>query len=69
MLQLIYNDVREIVLSPTYRSMRDLNLVAHNVSQVADSYFDAIPGSRQTSTDIRDVAMRAILVLQDKLYI
>jgi hypothetical protein len=69
MLQLIYNDVREIVLSATYRSMRDLRLIAHDVAQVPDSYFDVVPGSRQTTIDIRDVALRAILVLQDKLYI
>lgn len=68
-LQIIYNDIRDLVLSPVYRAMRDLQYLEFGTAPVPQSYFDAFPGSHEVLESVRDVTERAISLLADKLHI
>jgi hypothetical protein len=67
-LQIIFNEIREIVISPIYRTMRDSRLVIKDVAVVPASYYDAIEGARDVSQDVLDLARRVVLVLQESIH-
>jgi hypothetical protein len=66
-LQIIFNDVREIVFSPTYRTMCEMYLVIKDVALVPTSYYDAVEGAREISEDVIDLVKRVIDLLQENV--
>jgi hypothetical protein len=66
-LQFIFNDIRDVVISPVYRAMREWNLVVRDVAVVPSSYYDAVEGARETSIDIMELARRVVHVLQESI--
>lgn len=68
-LQIVFNDVREIVFSPTYRAMCDRQLVIKHAALVPETYFDAVEGARELSETVLDLAERVIDILLDNITI
>jgi hypothetical protein len=66
-LQIAFNDIREIVVSPIYRRMRELHIVIKDVAFVPSSHYDAIEGAEEFSRSIVDLARRIMGVLQESL--
>jgi hypothetical protein len=66
-LQIAFNDIREIVVSPVYRRMRELHIVIKDVAFVPSSHYDAIEGAEEFSRSIVDLARRIMGVLQESL--
>jgi hypothetical protein len=66
-LQIIFNDTRELVISPAYRAMRELHFVVKDAEIVPRSYHDAVEGTRKISEDVLDLAKRVVYVLQDSI--
>jgi hypothetical protein len=67
-LQIIFNDIRDIVVSPSYRAMRESLFILPDVAVVPYVYYNAIENSREMSKDIRDLAKRVLYVLQESLH-
>jgi hypothetical protein len=66
-LQIIFNDIREVVVSPVYRAMRELHPVLKDVALGPVSLDDAIEGAGEVSKTISDLTRRVISVLQESL--
>jgi hypothetical protein len=66
-LQIIYNDIREVVLSPTYSTMRELLLVVKDPAVVPRSYYDAVEDAAEVSSTILDLTRRITDVLRESL--
>lgn len=66
-LQLIYNDIRDVVVSPTYHAMRELHLVIKDVTVLPSGYYDAVEGADRTSEAILDLAQRTMVILRDNI--
>jgi hypothetical protein len=54
-LQIIFNDIREIVVSPVYRTMREMHIVVQDVALVPLSHYYAIEGAVEVSKTIVDI--------------
>jgi hypothetical protein len=66
-LLVIFNDIREVVVSPAYRAMRELQPYVKDIGLVPLSYYDAVEGAREISKDILGLAGRVIRALQESL--
>jgi hypothetical protein len=66
-LQMVYNDIREIVLSPIYRAMRELQLIIRDVELVPPSYYSAVEGARKFSASVLDLANRVIKLFEERV--
>ncbi|KAF2876379.1 hypothetical protein BDV95DRAFT_602369 [Massariosphaeria phaeospora] len=66
-LLVIFNDIREIMVSPTYRTMRSLDVAVKEVALAPPSDLEAIEGAVETSKNMLDVARRVMCVLREKL--
>jgi hypothetical protein len=62
-----FNDIREVVVSPAYRAMRELHPYVKDIGLVPFSYYDAVEGAREISKDILGLAGRVIRALQESL--
>ena len=63
-LQIIFNDIREVMASPVYRRMCELNFAIKDIALVPPSYYDAIDGAGEVSKSILDLARRTVAMLQ-----
>jgi len=66
-LQIIFNDIREVMVSPVYCTMRELHIVVKDVTLVALSHYDAVKGAKEVSETILDLTRRVMDVLQEAL--
>ena len=66
-LQILFNDIREIVVSPVYYRMRELHLAITDVALVQPSRYDAVKGAAEVSKNIVELTRRIMDVLQEKL--
>lgn len=66
-LQIIFNDIREVVVSPVYGKMRELHIVVKDVAFVPVSHYDAVEGAEEVSKNILDLTRRTIGLLQESL--
>ena len=66
-LQIIFNDIREVVVSPVYCKMRRLHIVVKDVAFVPPSYYDAVEGAEEVSKTILDLTRRIMGVLSESL--
>ena len=65
-LRVIFNDIREVVVSPVYRTMCELHIPVADVTLVSHSHFNTVEGAREISKTILDLARRIIGVLQER---
>jgi len=66
-LQIAFNDIRDVIVSPVYRKMRELHVVVKDVALVPLSHYDAVEGAEEVSKSILDLTERIIGVLQESL--
>jgi hypothetical protein len=66
-LQIIFNDIRGIVVSPTYRKMCEMRIVVKDVALVPLSHNHAVVGAEEVSKTILDIARSSMGVLQEKI--
>jgi hypothetical protein len=66
-LQIIFNDIREVTVSPVYRMMRELHIVVKDVALVPLSHYNAVEGAEEVGKTILDIARRIMGVLQESL--
>jgi hypothetical protein len=66
-LQTIFNDIREIVVSPVYRTMREMHIVIKDVALVPLSHNQAVEGAEEVSKAIVDITRSSMGVLQESL--
>jgi len=65
-LQIIFNDIREIVVSQAYRTVRGSHHVNEDAALVPLSYYDTVEGAEEVSKDIVNLARRSICILEEK---
>jgi hypothetical protein len=66
-LQIIFNDIREVVVSPVYHAMCEMHLVVKAVTVPPFACYDAVEGASEISRIMLDLAGRTIAVLQDSI--
>lgn len=66
-LQIVFNDIREVAVSPVYRTMRDMNIVVKDVALVPLSHYDAVEGAEEVIRTILDLTRRIMGILQESL--
>jgi hypothetical protein len=66
-LQMIFNDIREIVISPVYRAMCELHLVINDMALLSPLYYDEVDGAKDVCEDVLELAKRVINLLQDNM--
>jgi hypothetical protein len=66
-LQIMFNEIREVVLSPTYHAMCQLQLVVKDAEHLPASYYDAVDGAKEISKNILDLSRRVVSVLEERL--
>lgn len=66
-LQIIFNDIREVVVSPVYRTMRELRIGVKDVTRVPLSNFDEVEGAVEVVETILDLTRRVMDILQESL--
>ncbi|KAF1840741.1 uncharacterized protein K460DRAFT_294507 [Cucurbitaria berberidis CBS 394.84] len=66
-LQIIFNDIREIVVSPVYHTMREMDIAVKDVSLVPLSHYDAVEGAEEVSRAILDITRNSIVILQQRI--
>ncbi|KAJ4320951.1 hypothetical protein N0V94_003127 [Neodidymelliopsis sp. IMI 364377] len=64
---IIFNDIREVLVSPVYRAMRESQIAVKDVANVAPGYYDAVEGAEDVSKNILDLTGRIMRVLQESL--
>jgi hypothetical protein len=64
-LQVIYNDIREVVASPVYRTMCELHVTVRGAVLVRPPHCYAVEGAEEASKTILDIARSSIGVLQE----
>src|SRR5690349_20193422 len=65
-LQVIFNDIRDIVVSPVYHKMRKLHVTIKDVALVPPSHYDAVEGAEEVSKTILDLTRRIMGILQER---
>jgi hypothetical protein len=68
-LRVIYNDIREIIVSPVYYTMRELHIVVKDVALVPLRYYDRVEGAVEVSKSILNITTRIMDILQESLSI
>jgi hypothetical protein len=66
-LQMIFNDVREVISSPVYRAMREMNTAVKESGLVPPSHYLQVEGAKEISDTILDLTGRILSILQDSL--
>ncbi|CAG5137409.1 uncharacterized protein ALTATR162_LOCUS93 [Alternaria atra] len=66
-LQKIFNDIREIAVSPVYREMRDARIFVKDPMFVPRSHYDSVVGAEDASISILNSVRRAMDAIQDTL--
>jgi hypothetical protein len=66
-LQIMFNEIREVVLSPAYHAMCQLQLVVKDPEYLPASYYDAVDGAKEISKTILDLSRRVVSVLEERL--
>jgi hypothetical protein len=67
-LQVIFNDIREVVVSPAYHRMRELHIVVKDAALVPLSHYDdRVEGAEEVSKTILDLTRRVTDTLQKSL--
>jgi hypothetical protein len=68
-LQVIYNDIREVVVSPIYRRMCDLQITVKDVALAPLLHCSAVEGAAEVCKTISDIAESSMGVLQERITI
>ncbi|UPX14874.1 uncharacterized protein EKO05_0005345 [Ascochyta rabiei] len=66
-LQILFNDIREISVSPIYRTMCELHIVVKEQAFVLPENYDAVEGAKELSQIILGITRNSIGLLQDSL--
>jgi hypothetical protein len=66
-LQIIFNDIREILVSPVYRTMREMHIVVKDVALVPLLHYSAVEGAEEVSKTILDITRSSMGVLQGSI--
>jgi hypothetical protein len=66
-LQIVFNDIREVMVSPVYRKIRDMHIVIKDEALVPPSYYDEVEGAKEVSRIILDLTRRINNVLRERL--
>jgi hypothetical protein len=66
-LQIIFNDIRGIIVSPVYRTMCEMRIVVKDVALVPLSHYHAVVGAEEVSKAILDITRSSMGVLQEKI--
>jgi hypothetical protein len=66
-LQIIFNDIRGIVVSPVYRTMCEMRIVVKDIALVPLSHYHAVMGAEEVSKAIIDITRSSMGVLQEKI--
>jgi len=66
-LQIIFNDIREVVVSPAYRTIRELHIVVKDVALVPLPDYNAMEDVAEVVETILDLSRRVMGVLQENL--
>lgn len=66
-LQVIFSDIREVVVSPVYRTMRELQIAVKDVALVPLSHCYAVEGAEEVSKTILGIARSSMGVLQERI--
>ena len=66
-LQILFNDIRETVASPVFRTMREKHAVVKDVAPVPLSNYDAVEGAEEVRKTIVDIARSSMNVLHQSL--
>jgi hypothetical protein len=61
------NAIREIILSPVYRKMREMHIVVQDVPLVPLSHYYAIEGAEEVSKTILDITRSSMDLLQERI--
>jgi hypothetical protein len=66
-LQIIFNDIRGIVVSPIYRTMCEMRIVVKDIALVPLSHYHAVVGAEEVSKAIIDITRSSMGVLREKI--
>lgn len=66
-LQVIFNDVREILVSPVYRRMCDLQITVKDKVLAPLSYCSAVEGAAAVCKTISDITVSSMGLLQERI--
>jgi hypothetical protein len=66
-LQIIFNDIREVVASPVYRTMRELHIVVKDGTLIPPSPYHEVEGAGEIRATILEITRRIMGVLQESL--
>jgi hypothetical protein len=66
-LQIIFNDIRGIVVSPVYRTMCERRIVVKDVALVPLSHYHAVVGAEEVSKTILDITRSSMGLLQKEI--
>jgi hypothetical protein len=66
-LQIVSNDIREIVVSPVYRKMREMHIVVKDVALMSLSHYHAVEGADEVSKTISDITSSSMDLLQERI--
>ena len=66
-LQIIFNDIREVAVSPVYRKMRYARIFVKDPMLVPRSHYDSIVGAEEVSKTIVDSARSILGAIQDAM--
>jgi hypothetical protein len=66
-LQILYNDIREVMVSPVYRKMRELHIVMTDAAYLPPSHHDSVEGAEEVSKTILDLTRRITDTLRERL--
>jgi hypothetical protein len=66
-LQIIFNDIRDIIVSPIYCNLCESDVIVYDTGSVSRSRSEAVEGGKEIDTCIRDLVQRILVVLQQRL--
>jgi hypothetical protein len=66
-LQIIFNDIRGIVVSPVYHTMCEMRIVVKDVALVSLSHCHTVVGAEEVSKTVLDIARSSMDVLQENI--
>jgi hypothetical protein len=66
-LHIIYNDIREAIVSPVYRKMRESGIAVKDMALIPSSHYDSVEGAVNVSRTLLDLTERIVHILQDSL--
>jgi hypothetical protein len=66
-LQIIYNDIREVIVLPVYHKMRELHIIVKDAAHLPPSHYDRVEGAEEVSKTILDLTRRITDTLRERL--